>query len=308
MYAVRRQLSRSGPTVLRLQARAVRKNFTQAMASYTDNEPDSLQVSTPAEGITVITLNREKRRNAVDPVQARKLYNAVRAFEDDPKAKVGILHGANGTFCAGYDLHSVGDVSGNAQSLSARSPRGDADERSAGPMGPSRLQIKKPFLTAVSGYAVAGGLELSLLGDMRIVEEDATFGVFCRRWGVPLLDGGTVRLRAVVGLGRAMDMILTGRPVSAQEALQMGLANRVVPKGKALDEAINIAKQLLRFPYECMVADRKSCFYGAYDAQSFEDAMKFEFDNGMECLKNEGVAGAKRFSEGAGRGGSFEKL
>ena len=143
---------------------------------------------------------------------------------------------------------------------------------------------------------------------MRVVEEDAVFGVFCRRWGIPLIDGGTVRLRAIVGLGRAMDMILTGRGVGAQEALSMGLANRVVPKGKALDEALELAKELLRFPQACMRADRDSCYNACYDAPSLGEALKFEFHGGMQCLRDEGVAGASRFSKGAGRSGDFSKL
>jgi enoyl-CoA hydratase/carnithine racemase len=160
-------------------------------------------------------------------------------------------------------------------------------------------------ISAVAGFAVAGGLELSLLGDIRVAEEDAVFGVFCRRWGVPLIDGGTVRLQAIVGLGRALDMILTGRPVGAQEALAMGLANRVVPKGAALEEAMKIARQLLVFPQGCMNADRTSCYYSAYNATSFEDALKFEYDTGTKVLKSEGLQGAMRFSAGAGRHGKF---
>ena len=272
-----------------------------------DPEPDPVLVSHPIEGITVITLNRAKRRNAVNTPTATKLYNAIIAYEEDPNAKVAIFNGNNGTFCAGYDLHTVGNE-GNSASLSSNLPSLSADERTQGPMGPSRLHIKKPIITAVSGYAVAGGLELSLLGDFRVVEEDAIFGVFCRRWGVPLLDGGTVRLQAVVGLGRAQDMILTGRPVNAQEALSMGLANRVVQRGKALDEALEIAKQLLTFPWACMNADRVSCYNACYQAGSMEEALRFEFSNGLESLKGEGVAGAGRFSKGAGRGGSFSKL
>lgn len=217
-----------------------------------------------------------------------------------------MLNGANGTFCAGYDLHTVGKPEPNTSG--GVDDQSFAVERSQGPMGPSRLQVKKPLICAVSGYAVAGGLELSLLGDMRVVEEDAIFGVFCRRWGVPLIDGGTVRLRAIVGLGRALDMILTGRPVGAQEALAMGLANRVVPKGKALDEALTIAKQLLEFPQICMNSDRESCYHACYDAKSFEDALKFEFDAGRNALKLEGSAGAQRFSSGKGRHGNFSKL
>jgi enoyl-CoA hydratase/carnithine racemase len=169
------------------------------------------------------------------------------------------------------------------------------------------MQIKKPVIAAVAGYAVAGGLELSLLADMRVVEEDAVFGVFCRRWGVPLIDGGTVRLQAIVGLGRAMDMILTGRPVGAQEALSMGLANRVVEKGKSLEEARKIAEQMLSFPQECMNVDRGSCYYAAYNANSFEDALSNEFDNGVPVVSKESIQGAGQFSKGAGRHGKFKE-
>lgn len=179
--------------------------------------------------------------------------------------------------------------------------------RNLAPMGPSRLQVKKPIIAAVSGFAVAGGLELSLIADMRVVEEDAVFGVFCRRWGVPLIDGGTVRLQAIVGLGRALDMILTGRPVDAKEALAMGLANRVVPKGKALEEAEKIANQLLAFPQLCMNTDRNSCYYSAYNASSFEDAMRNEFENGVEVVSVESVKGAALFKAGKGRHGEFDE-
>lgn len=272
-----------------------------------DPEPHAVQVSYPQEGITVITINREKRRNAVDTATATKLYKAIVAYEEDAKAKIAILRGANGIFCAGFDLLTIGNPD-NSTSLSANSPSLKASERSQGPMGPSRLRVKKPIIAAVSGYAVAGGLELSLLGDFRVVEEDAIFGVFCRRWGVPLIDGGTVRLQAIVGLGRAQDMIITGRPVDAKEALAMGLANRVVPKGKSLDEALKIAQQLLKFPWGCMNADRLSCYNAAFDAKSMEEALKFEFDHGVAVVAAEGVAGADRFSKGAGRGGNFSKL
>ena len=169
------------------------------------------------------------------------------------------------------------------------------------------MQIRKPVITAVSGYAVAGGLELSLLGDIRVVEEDAVFGVFCRRFGVPLIDGGTVRLQAIVGLGRALDMILTGRAVTAQEALQMGLANRVVLKGQAEVEAMNIARQLLQFPQACMNIDRANCYYATYDATSFEDALSHEFDEGVKVITKESILGATRFSHGEGRHGAFEE-
>ncbi|KAJ6124558.1 hypothetical protein N7471_011875 [Penicillium samsonianum] len=231
-------------------------------------------------GISVIAINRPDRKNAVDPLTAKALYEAILVFEDDPKQKA--------------DSDTPSD---NLQPINGRN---------LGPMGPSRLLIKKPVICAISGYAVAGGLELSLLADMRVVEEDAVFGVFCRRWGVPLIDGGTVRLQAIVGLGRALDMILTGRPVSAQEALTMGLASRVVPKGESLKEAIGIARQLITFPELCLNTDRQSCYYSAYEASSFQDAMSQEFNAGSKVISQEAIAGAAKFSKGSGRHGSFK--
>ena len=259
-------------------------------------EPNSVLISKPSEGITVITINRPHRRNAVDAPTALKLFSAFNDFEQDATQKVAILTGSNDTFCAGFDLHTVNS--------NKSEPHYNASS-SIGPMGPSRMQLSKPLLCAVSGHAVAGGLELSLLGDLRIVEEDATFGVFCRRWGVPLIDGGTVRLQRIIGLGRALDLVLTGRAVSAQEAHSMGLANRVVPKGKALEEALKLAKELLQFPQLCMNLDRRSVYNAAYDARSFEEAMKFEFKHGIKAVEAEGAAGAARFSKGSGRHGSF---
>jgi enoyl-CoA hydratase/carnithine racemase len=268
-----------------------------------DPEPDAVTSTSTPQGITTITINRQHRRNAVNPSTASKLYQKVLYFENDDSQKVCILAGANGTFCAGADLHNVAE---NKQPTEARENLQPVQGRNLAPMGPSRLQVKKPIIAAVSGYAVAGGLELSLIADMRVVEEDAVFGVFCRRWGVPLIDGGTVRLQAIVGLGRALDMILTGRPVDAKEALAMGLANRVVAKGKALEEATKIANQLLDFPQLCMNMDRNSCYYSAYNASSFEDAMRNEFANGVQVLDVESVKGAAMFKEGKGRHGSFE--
>jgi enoyl-CoA hydratase/carnithine racemase len=262
-----------------------------------DAEADAIIRTTTSDGITTITLNRERRRNAVNAPTARKLYDAFLAFENDESQKVCVFHGAHGTFCAGYDLHELAK-----ESLPADPVQG----RNQGPMGPSRMQVKKPVICAVSGYAVAGGLELSLVGDIRIVEEDAIFGVFCRRWGVPLVDGGTVRLQAVVGLGRALDMILTGRAVDAKEALTMGLANRVVPKGKSLEAALEMAQLLVSFPQTCMNVDRTSCYNAAYNATSFEDALSFEFERGMKVVDVESVKGAARFSGGAGRHGAQE--
>jgi enoyl-CoA hydratase/carnithine racemase len=262
--------------------------------------------SSTADGITTITIDRSHRRNAIDGPTAKKLYSAFLTFEDDPTQKVCIFHGANGTFCAGADLHELAKAGQHDLSHSEKIVIERVQGRNCGPCGPTRLMVKKPVICAVSGYAVAGGLELSLLGDIRIVEEDAIFGVFCRRFGVPLVDGGTVRLQAIVGLGRALDMILTGRPVSAQEALSMGLANKIVPKGKALEEAQKIARLLTSFPQGCMNVDRNSCYYAAYNAKSFEDALCNEFDHGIEVIGSESIKGAAEFSAGDGRHGVFK--
>ncbi|KAI1290984.1 ClpP/crotonase [Xylaria venustula] len=274
-----------------------------------EGEPQAVQVTETSDGITTIIINRPHRKNAIDGPTARKLTDAFLAFEDNPSQKVCVFSGANETFCAGFDLHEVAKF--NTADEGYKGPIINEEHRVAGrnigPIGPSRMQVKKPVICAVSGYAVAGGLELSLLGDIRVVEEDAIFGVFCRRFGVPLIDGGTVRLQAIVGLGRALDMILTGRGVPAQEALQMGLANRIVPKGQALTEATKIARQLLVFPQACMNVDRASCYYSAYNATSFEDALRNEFDEGIKVITTESVKGAAKFSSGAGRHGAFEK-
>ncbi|KAJ5542706.1 hypothetical protein N7461_008709 [Penicillium sp. DV-2018c] len=268
-----------------------------------DQEPHRVTTDVSSyPGISVIAINRPHRKNAVDPLTAKALYKAILAFEDDPDQKVCVLTGTGGSFCAGADLHGVAQSGNDTPGENLQPVNG----RNLAPMGPSRLTIKKPVICAVAGYAVAGGLELSLLADMRVVEEDAVFGVFCRRWGVPLIDGGTVRLQAIVGLGRALDMILTGRPVGAQEALGMGLASRVVPKGDSVKEAIAIARQLLTFPELCLNTDRQSCYYSAYNASSFQDAMAHEFDTGRKVISLEAIAGAAKFSKGLGRHGNFK--
>lgn len=245
--------------------------------------------------VTIVTIERPEVRNCVNRETAQELADAWRAFDADAGAKVGVFCGRDTGFCAGADLKAVSDGGGNRCE-----PDGD------GPMGPSRMLLSKPVIAAVTGHAVAGGLELSLWCDMRVAEEDAVFGVFCRRWGVPLVDGGTVRLSRLVGLGHAMDMILTGRPVSAQEALQMGLANRVVPKGQARTAAVELAHELTRFPQVCMNSDRLS----AYEqfGMDLDDAISNEFQRGLQALDREAVAGAARFASGKGRGGSFEDI
>lgn len=269
-----------------------------------DPEPISVQIEQLPDGITLISLNRAHRRNAVNPSTASKLYNAFLAFDADESQKVCVFYGQHGTFCAGADLQEVAKAKHDFSSPIAEPVRIDKDTQA--PMGPSRLRLNKPVIAAVSGYAVAGGLELSLLADIRVVEEDAIFGVFCRRWGVPLIDGGTVRLPSVVGLGRALDMILTGRAVDAQEAHAMGLANRVVPKGKALEKALEIARELVKFPQMCLRADRASAYYGAFEAKGFRDAMAAEFERGVGVVRAEGTEGAARFASGKGRHGSFK--
>lgn len=270
-----------------------------------DTEPEAVLVSRSRNGITTIAINQQHRKNAVNPATARKLRDAFLDFEEDSTQRVCVFHSVNGTFCAGADLHDIAVRNPKAEEGSSGSME-RVNGRNIAPMGPSRMQIKKPVIAAIAGYAVAGGLELSLLADMRVVEEDAVFGVFCRRWGVPLIDGGTVRLQAIVGLGRAMDMILTGRPVSAQEALSMGLANRVVKKGTSLAAAQRLAEQLLTFPQGCMNVDRASCYYSAYNATSFQDALSNEFDNGVKVVSKESIQGAAKFSKGEGRHGKFD--
>ncbi len=246
--------------------------------------------------VTTVIINRPEVRNAVDNETAEGLAEAFRQFEADAEQKVAVLWGAGGSFCAGADLKAV--ASGE------RLKRYKLDGE--GPMGPSRLALTKPVIAAVAGYAVAGGLELAIWCDLRVVEEDATFGVYCRRWGVPLIDGGTVRLPRLIGQSRALDMILTGRPVEAQEALAFGLANRVVAKGTSRAAAEALAGEIARFPEMCMRLDRASV-YRQWDLP-FEHAMRAEFAAGREAVLAEGQAGAQRFASGRGRGGSFEEI
>jgi enoyl-CoA hydratase len=244
--------------------------------------------------VTLITLSRPEVRNAVDRQTACELSNAFLAFDADENARVAVLAGNQGQFCAGADLKKIADGQPNRLE-----PDGD------GPMGPTRMTLSKPVIAAIAGYAVAGGLELALWCDLRVMEEDAVLGVFCRRWGVPLIDGGTVRLPRLIGLSRALDLILTGRPVEAEEALQMGLVNRVVPQGKARETAIEVAHQLAAFPQTCLQGDRMSAIE-QFDLP-FKQAITNEFEHGLQSLEKEAGSGAARFTKGAGRHGNFEK-
>jgi enoyl-CoA hydratase len=242
--------------------------------------------------VTTIILDRPEVRNAVDGPTAAALAEAFADFEADQDAAVAVLFGAGGTFCAGADLKAVGTPRGN---------RTDPD--GAGPMGPTRMRLTKPVIAAVAGHAVAGGLELALWCDLRVAEEDAVFGVFCRRWGVPLIDGGTVRLPQIIGLGRALDLILTGRPVPAAEAREMGLVNRLVPAGTARKAAEQLAREIAGLPQACLRSDRASALEGV--SLSHDDAMAGEFRHGLATLADPAVLeGVSRFRGGAGRGGT----
>ncbi len=249
--------------------------------------------------VTTVILDRPDARNAVDRAAADALAAAFVAFEKDDTAHVAVLWGAGGTFCSGADLKGLAQGRGNRLAIPSKHP--DALSVDA-PMGPTRMRLSKPVIAAVSGYAVAGGLELALWCDLRVVEEDATFGVYCRRWGVPLIDGGTVRLPRLIGQSRALDMVLTGRPVSANEAFTMGLANRLVPKGYARSEAESLAHDLAALPQMCLRNDRSSV-YKQFDL-SLNAAIENEFSHGMKALAaGEAREGAARFAAGEGRSG-----
>ncbi|XP_075684558.1 enoyl-CoA hydratase EchA19-like isoform X3 [Rhinoderma darwinii] len=291
--------SRTSPWILSTGAVLSCKKRLLSKSSDGSHQTGNMNVITERHGtILTIGINRPNARNAVNPETASQLVQAFNEFEKDPSLTSAVLHGLGGNFCAGFDLK---EIANNTTSLKI-----EPDVTSGpGPMGPSRMQFSKPVIAAVSGYCVAGGLELSLLADMRVVEKSATFGVFCRRFGVPLIDGGTVRLPQLIGLSRALDLILTGRPVNAQEAYEFGLANRVVPDGQGLQSAIKLAEQISAFPQKCMRSDRVSAYYSTFDATSFTDAMQFEFNHGSEVLAEESVAGASRFTAGEGRKGKL---
>ncbi|MCH6264667.1 MULTISPECIES: crotonase/enoyl-CoA hydratase family protein [Neobacillus] len=245
--------------------------------------------------VCTITINRPEVRNAVDRRTAKELADAFRKFENDDTLRVAVLHGAGGTFCAGADLKALSKDEGNEMNL---------DMLKDGPMGPSRMHLSKPVIAAVSGYAVAGGIELALWCDLRVMERDAVMGVFCRRFGVPLVDGGTQRLPRLIGMSRALDLILTGRPVYAEEALLIGLANRVVETGTAKEEAEKLAAEIAEFPQACMISDREAVYRG-FD-QDFDKAMQLEFLLGVNVVNSgETREGATRFSKGQGRHGEF---
>lgn len=249
--------------------------------------------------VWTVIINRPEVRNAIDYNTSRQLADAFRGFESDENACVAVLWGAGGTFCAGADLKALA-----ADPLQEAS-RLNEDMSADGPLGPTRMLLSKPVIAAISGYAVAGGLELAIWCDLRVAEEDAVLGIFERRFGVPLIDGGTQRLPRLIGMSRALDLILTGRPVGAEEALAMGLVNRVVPKGKAREEAEKLAVQLAEFPQVCMRNDRLAVYRGI--GLTFEEGLELEYRLGMETLASgEPVKGAARFTRGEGKHGEFK--
>jgi enoyl-CoA hydratase len=264
---------------------------------------ESVRVERVGE-VTIVTLDRPEVRNAVDAATARALYDAFVAFDADADARVAVFHGAHGHFCAGWDLQAGAELAKQGQGANTLASLEFApeDAQPRGPMGPSRLLLSKPVIAAVSGAAVAGGMELALWCDMRVMEDDAYFGVYCRRFGVPLIDGGTVRLPRLVGMGHAMDLILTGRKVDAAEALAMGLANRVVPKGSSRDAAVALAQQLAKFPQATMLADRMNA-YEQWDLP-LREALHLEWERSKHRIAD-GLEGATRFAGGAGRHGKF---
>lgn len=247
----------------------------------------------------MIGLNKPHKRNAIDAEMGQQLTAAIEAFEQDSTATVAILHGIGGSFCSGYDLSELANPEVKPQSVILQ--RG-------GVMGPTRRNFKKPMICAISGYCVAGGMELALMCDLRVMEELAVMGFYNRRFGVPLVDGGSVRLPALIGISRAMDLILTGRGVRAKEALEMGLVNRVVAVGTGLGQAYNLAMSIAKYPQACLNHDRNSMYYATYQAKTIEDAMEYEKLTANEELLKEAVYGAEQFQKGVGKGGKFHDI
>ena len=255
--------------------------------------------------VSTVIIDRPEALNAVNPETADALVAAFKDFDSDPAASVAVFYGKHGYFCAGWDLKHASSGEGNLEFNELAMPLDDT-EPPRGPLGPSRLELSKPVIAAVAGPALAGGMELALWCDIRVMEEDAYFGVYCRRWGIPLMDGGTVRLPRIVGQGRALEIIMTGRKVPAAECHQIGLCEKIVPRGKAREEAEKLAHEIARFPQECVRADRRSVYLQR--GLPVRDALRKEWYNATEALKNEGIAGATRFVSGLGRHGDFSNI
>jgi len=255
--------------------------------------------------VTTFIRDRSQARNAMDPASAEALTQALLDFDRDPAQSVGVLWGAGGAFCAGFDLKHAASQLGEKNPMAALDFPDDGPVP-RGPMGPTRLQLSKPMIAAVAGPAVAGGMELALWCDIRVMEESAYMGVYCRRWGVPLIDGGTVRLPRIVGRGRALDIILTGRKVPADECLRIGLAERLVPHGKSRAAAEELAREIARFPQDCMRADRRSVWL--QEGLSEMEGLRAEWACSSGMVEREGAAGAARFAAGKGRHGDFGEI
>jgi enoyl-CoA hydratase len=256
--------------------------------------------------ITVIIHDRAAVRNAMDPDSADALHDAFLAFEADETAHVAVLWGAGGAFCAGWDLSYAESLQGKDDPIGDLRFPENGGPTPRGPLGPTRLELSKPTIAAVAGPAVAGGMELALWCDLRVMERDAYFGVYCRRWGIPLIDGGTVRLPRLVGQGRALDIILTGRKVPAEECAEIGLCERLVEPGQSREAAEALAHEIARFPQACMRADRRSAI--AQHGLPVRAALKQEFNGGLDALSREGLGGAGRFTAGVGRHGDFSEV
>lgn len=263
-------------------------------------KPEEPSILVEKEGnITFIGLNKPHKRNAIDSEMGRQLTIAIEAFEQDTTASVGVLHGLGGSFCSGYDLSELANPEVKPQSVVLQK---------GGVMGPTRRNFKKPMICAISGYCVAGGMELALMCDLRVMEELAVMGFYNRRFGVPLVDGGSVRLPALIGISRAMDLVLTGRGVRAKEALEIGLVNRVVAVGTGLGQAYNLAMSIAKYPQHCLNHDRNSMYHATFQAKSLEDAMEFEVLTASEELLKDAVHGAEQFQKGVGKGGKFHDI
>jgi enoyl-CoA hydratase len=256
--------------------------------------------------VWTVVLHRPEARNAVDPEHAAALYDAFEMFDRDETARVAVFYGAGGAFCAGYDLKHAATLPPGARPLARDVPSDPAEAMPPGPMGPTRMLLSKPVIAAIEGPAVAGGMELALWTDVRVMAESAYMGVYCRRWGVPLIDGGTVRLPRIVGRGRALDLILTGRRIDATECHQIGLCERLAPHGGARAAADEMAREIARFPQACVQADRRSVYLA--EGCDMRDALKREWDNSRSVVAKEGIAGAARFAAGKGRGGDFGSI
>lgn len=273
-----------------------------------DPENQAMSISIDrSDAVTTITIERPAVRNALDPDTAKALHQAFVEFEHEAQARVAVLTGSGDAFCAGFDLRSLAGATDEIADWLEQLHFDQADGQwPLGPMGPTRMNLSKPVIAAINGAAVAGGMELAMWCDLRIMESSAYMGVFCRRWGVPLIDGGTVRLPRLVGQGRAMELILTGRRVNPDECLRIGLCEQVVEDGDSLATALALAEQLASFPPACLRADRQATI--AQQGLESELALRREFDNAVDIIRREGIRGARRFASGKGRHGEFDDI